>query len=173
MRSKSIKPVITLTSILATLAMILTFIITPNATAAETTASATTSVSSSATVNSLTTSNVRRIEQSLTPGEHAFLGTVNGYDLYMQKDAAGTSSLLAVPLGVEPEVSGTAQSRSACVAAVTAALYALGAAVIAIAAETGGLEIAGVFLGPEVLNLIADAFGSVAAVEEIVAQFVC
>ena len=46
MRSKSIKPVITLTGIIAALAVLLTFVITPNASAAETAASATTSCTS-------------------------------------------------------------------------------------------------------------------------------
>jgi hypothetical protein len=61
-----------------------------------------------------------------------------------------------------------------CTAAVAAAVWALGAAVIGLAASMGWtIVVAGMALGPEVLGILAAGMGSYAALEGLVAIYVC
>ena len=115
-----------------------------------------------------------RIQSSLEQGERAYFTTVNGYDLYVQKDADAQTAILVVPAGVVPDDPDTPQMLSACTTAVTAAIFGLGAAVIGFVAALGTpITIAGVVIAPEVLNMLAAAMGSYSAVEALVSEFIC
>ena len=56
---------------------------------------------------------------------------------------------------------------------MAAGVYALGAGALAAAAASGGLEIAGVFLAPEMLYMLSGVATSWSAVQGIVAAYVC
>lgn len=116
----------------------------------------------------------RQLQSSLENGERAYYTTVNGYDLYVQKDTDARTTILVVPQGVVPDDPNTPQMLSACTTAVTAAIFGLGSAVIGALAVIGApITIAGVVIAPEVLSLLAAAMGSYSAVEALVAEFIC
>lgn len=61
-----------------------------------------------------------------------------------------------------------------CVPAVTGAILTVGAALIAVLVLGGGpLDLGIVTIGPETLKIIATAMGSVGAIEDVVARYVC
>ncbi|OZG57785.1 hypothetical protein BTIS_1026 [Bifidobacterium tissieri] len=116
---------------------------------------------------------VQKIQAALPNGGYEYIGSIDGFDIYAQKDPQGESSLRALPEGWTPDNGDEPQAYGACTVAVTAAVFGLGAAVIGLAATAGGLWVAGVFLSPQVLGLLAGAMGSYSAVEAIIAEFVC
>ncbi|WP_146134780.1 hypothetical protein [Actinopolyspora mortivallis] len=104
-----------------------------------------------------------QIVKDLSPGERARIGTVNGTPLILAKDSRGNLSAHfegQVPSG-------------ACTWAVASAVYGMGAAALAAAAASGGLEVAGVFLAPEMLSQLSAVAGSFSAVYNFIGQHVC
>ena len=97
---------------------------------------------------------VSAARSSVSPGESVFVDTVNGYDLYLKEDAEGGFRIVAADAGAD-------------------GVYALGAGALAAAAASGGLEIAGVFLAPEMLYMLSGVAISWSAVQGIVAAYVC
>lgn len=135
------------------------------------TAAAPAGVAASQAADTQLVADILAAQASLAPGERTLVTTVNGYGVYAQKDATGVTSVLASPEGINP--GGGVHPLSICSNVVAAGVFALGAALLAAAALTGGLEIAGVFLSPFVLNMLAAAAGSYAAIETIIAAYVC
>lgn len=121
---------------------------------------------------------IQRAHAEMKSGGSQLVAVVNGYDLYAQQSSAGVNYLRAVPSGEALTGSSDAPESemapaSFCVHLVTAGIFALGAAVIGAAAATGGIVIAGFFIQPATLGLISGAMGSYAAVQSIVAAFIC
>jgi hypothetical protein len=98
--------------------------------------------------------------------------TMGGYDLSAVKDASGRAFVRATALPVSHLNSLTAAS-GVCTNLVAAGVVALGAIALGVAAASGGLEIAGAFIAPEVLNLLAAAGNTYATVQGIIALYVC
>jgi|SRR5690625_3389909 len=124
------------------------------------------------------------VKQQLDAGESATLERVNGYELNAEKNDAGEVVFVANKAGAQQhtqsdslsgqdEEGSKAYSGGVCVHTVTAGVFALGAGVVAMAAASGGLVVAGVFLSPAVLNLLAGAMGSYSGIQAIVAAYVC
>lgn len=113
---------------------------------------------------------VSAARDSVSPGESVFVDTVNGYDLYLKEDAEGGFRIVAADAGAEGDA---AAAGGACTSLVAAGVYALGAGALAAAAASGGLEIAGVFLAPEMLYMLSGVAISWSAVQGIVAAYVC
>lgn len=114
---------------------------------------------------------IKDAQESLGSSGYEFVDTFNGYDLYAVTDGNGNASLRAVAEGVNPE--SEVSTFGACTIAVTAGVYALGAGLLAIAAASGGLTIAGMFLAPNILNLLAGVAGSFVGIQSIIAAYVC
>ena len=113
---------------------------------------------------------VSAARSSVSPGESVFVDTVNGYDLYQKEDAEGGFRIVAADAGAEGDADA---AGGACTSLVAAGVYALGAGALAAAAASGGLEIAGVFLAPEMLYMLSGVAISWSAVQGIVAAYVC
>lgn len=123
---------------------------------------------------------VNAAKASVSVGANRLVDTINGYDIYVAHNTTGFYLQATTAGSSAPAVSnathgtnGTVKLQSACSVAVASAVYALGAAALAAAAASGGLEVAGVFLAPEILSQLSAAASSFSAVEAIIAQYVC
>lgn len=107
---------------------------------------------------------------SIPPGESVFVGTVNGYDLYLKEDVEGGFRPVAADDAAEGDVDAVGGVGTSVVAA---GVYALGAGALVVAAVSGGLEIAGAFLASEMLYMLSGEAGSWSAVQGLVSLYVC
>ena len=121
------------------------------------------------------TQNVSAVEaKGLTVGENAVVYTQRTVTLSRTMPTPGAYMLVSsVRTGTLPTSTFARPQFSFCHAAAMAAVYTIGAAVIAAAALTGGLTIAGVFLAPAALNALSIALAAGAGVSALVAVYIC
>ncbi|HEU5331165.1 MAG TPA: hypothetical protein VFU73_00325 [Actinocrinis sp.] len=133
-------------------------------------ASATTAKPTTVAVNMSTTSASARqqIVDDLRAGDTITFAGADG-QAYSAKLVGQT---VAVSQVVRP---GTAKPMySPCTVAVSAGLFAIGAAALGVLAVfSGGITVAGVFIAAETLGQLAAIAGSFAALESFVALYVC
>jgi len=104
----------------------------------------------------------------LPSGASGIAAEINGQELVWNVVDGGIALSLGGPIGAGgPVVYGF------CTYAVTSALFALGSVGLAAAAASGGLVVAGIFLGPAFLTQASLAAGSFSALYGLVAAFVC
>lgn len=108
-------------------------------------------------------------------GEYKQILTRNGYYLVGVLTANGfklTADKIGVPVDTNPILKG-GHIDGTCTYTVTATIFALGAGVLAAAADTGGLVVAGFFLTEEECSFLATICESWSALYNWVAKHVC
>lgn len=123
------------------------------------------------------TQNVRAVEaEGLSAGGSAVVCSSGAVTLTLTADEAGTYVLVSSMSSGRPTLGtsrGVTPQFGFCHAAAMAAVYTIGAALLAAAAISGGLTIAGVFLAPAALNALSVAMAAGAGVSALVAVYIC
>jgi hypothetical protein len=108
-------------------------------------------------------------------GATVFENVANGIDVSVVKinGRAVVESHPVAPTSTGSDDDIVVQADGFCTWAVTAAVLGLGAVTLAALAASGGAEIAGVFIAPELLKDLSMAVGGAGSVEGLVGAYVC
>lgn len=116
---------------------------------------------------------LNKAKQELAAGEsRRVVNEATATDITVTMSESG--QLVVEPTeAADGQAGGTMAAADICHAAAMSAVYAIGAAVLAGLALTGGGVVAGVFLGPAVLNAMSVALATGSGLSALVAVYIC